>query len=495
MKKRILWMGVLLTILLELFGCSAQPVYEYTQEHSKVNDLCGGGWLVNGNLAVVTVDHNTYRFDNDISEDTRRDFINSQQELCQLLRGKGIPVENYTFFVLTDIVGRAVHGEQTAYMNISLADTYQQVLLTLQAVLGEYTNYGYVYALSDHISRQLDWKTDVYGASEADCFRKNVNLLNLVYPCFDEKYADEEERNACKAFSRFVLSQMSDAFAGEQAFMECLQRCVRLNNADFAPTYLGFAFGGGNCPLKLRTNYLEIFLSADYEGSFTLTSKTIREDPMLNLDSMIEFWEYADKDIYGVRTSFRLEGDALMPVYIQPIYDQLNGGGDIGGFYTYGGDITLAEVFSITHEYAHYADYVTDTNSAGDLSWCDEVLACYYGKNMEYATRLIIANSVAEDVWTISDLSYIVGQRYDSVEDEILLQHILTSYEENYHYSVVSSYSGRLSFGVYFVETYGEDVFIQCMQSPNAAPMLIGRTVDDVVDDWCLWLEQFRVFD
>jgi hypothetical protein len=45
------------------------------------------------------------------------------------------------------------------------------------------------------------------------------------------------------------------------------------------------------------------------------------------------------------------------------------------------------------------------------------------------------------------------------------------------------------------VETYGEEVFIQCMQNPNAAPMLIGCSVDDVVDDWCAWLEQFRILD
>ena len=219
---------------------------------------------------------------------------------------------------------------------------------------------------------------------------------------------------------------------------------------------------------------------------------------MFNLDSMIEFWEFADRDIKDVRTDFGLNNDYMMPVYVQSIYIKMNEGGEYGGYYTYGedgGQITLAQITAITHEYAHYADYSTDTNTAGNLSWCREVLACYYGKNMDFVSTLIIAESAADDVWTISDLSYVIGQRYDSVEDEILFQNILTAYADNYHYAVISSYDGRLSFGVYFVETYGEEVFVKCMQNPNAAPMLIGCSVDDAVDDWCLWLEQFKVLD
>ncbi len=502
MKKSILLVAIVLVFTLQLFGCSygkvSQPVYEYTQEHAKIIDPCAGGWLVNGNLAVVSVDHNTYRFDNDIPEDTRLEFISNQQELCKLLEANGIQVEGINFYALTDTPSRALHAENAAYIDISLNGTFHQVNFTLQAVLGEYTNYGYLYALSNEISRRLNWVVDEYGASNADCFRKNVHLLNLVYPCFSEEYSSDEEINACKALSEFVLTLMPDVFEGEDTFKSLVQNYALEKKIDFNPTYLTFTYGGGYCPIKILTEYLEIYLSSDYEGSYTLTRKTIREDPMFNLDSMIEFWEYADRDIAEVRTKFKLDNDFLVPVYIQSIYTQLNGGGDVGGYYTYGedgGQITLAQVTAITHEYAHYADYSTDTNSAGDLSWCGEVLACYYGKNMDYVSRLIIANSVAEDVWTIGDLSYLIGQRYDSVEDEILFQNILTAYEDNYHFSVVSAYDGRLSFGVYFVETYGEEVFIQCMQNPNAAPMLIGCSVDDAVDDWCVWLEQFKILD
>ena len=498
MKKRLIAIVLLLGLAMQLFGCSEKVVYEYAQEHSKVNDPCGSGWLVNENLAVVTLDHNIYRFDNDISEEIRSQFIHKQQALCGLLGENGITVENCEFFVLTEIDARALHEKRAAYMDVSQLGTYEQICLTLQAVMGEYTNYGYLYALSNEIARRLNWTADAYGTTNQDCLTSRGELLNLAYPCFSGKYYNEVEIKACKALSEEILSKMDNPFVGERAFMDLVQEYAEDKKIDFEPTYLTFTYGGGNCPLKIRTKFLEIYLDSDYEGSFTLTNKTVREDPMFNFDTMIEFWEAADRDIEHVRTVFKMKNDYIMPVYVQSIYIKMNEGGEYGGYYAYGedgGEITLAQITAITHEYTHYADYCTDINMDDDLSWCSEVLACYYGKNMEFAARMIMANSGSNEFWTIADYSRVIGHHYDSVEDEILFQNIYTAYLDNYHYAVISSYDGRLSFGAYFVETYGEDAFVQCMQNPNFATILIERTVDDVVDDWCLWLEQFRILD
>ena len=113
MKKRLIAIVLLLGLAMQLFGCTEKIVYEYIQEHSKVNDPCASGWLVNGNLAVVSLDNNTYRFDNNISEEVRSQFIHKQQELCGLLRENGIAVETCEFFVLMEIAARALQEECT----------------------------------------------------------------------------------------------------------------------------------------------------------------------------------------------------------------------------------------------------------------------------------------------------------------------------------------------------------------------------------------------
>ncbi|MBQ5633788.1 MAG: hypothetical protein IIV11_02780, partial [Clostridia bacterium] len=65
-------------------------------------------------------------------------------------------------------------------------------------------------------------------------------------------------------------------------------------------------------------------------------------------------------------------------------------------------------------------------------------------------------------------------------------------YEENHRYSLISLYNGRLSFGDYFVQTYGEEAFIECMLAPQRTRSTLGLTMDEIVDGWCIWLEQFN---
>jgi hypothetical protein len=96
-------------------------------------------------------------------------------------------------------------------------------------------------------------------------------------------------------------------------------------------------------------------------------------------------------------------------------------------------------------------------------------------------------------VYSLDDLAGIIGSSYDSVEDEILFQNIMTAHTEDTIYSLVSLYQGRLSFGYYFVTTYGEEKFIKVMFDPNNAEIIVDRSLDDIIEDWTSWLEQFTV--
>ena len=112
---------------------------------------------------------------------------------------------------------------------------------------------------------------------------------------------------------------------------------------------------------------------------------------------------------------------------------------------------------------------------------------------MSYVERVVRAISGDPNVWTIEQLSKLVGSKYDNVDDEIMFMNIMNAYEEKPKYALITLYNGRLSFGCYFVDTYGEDAFIKCMLSPSSSNSIIGCTIDQVVNDWCIWLEQFKI--
>ena len=50
---------------------------------------------------------------------------------------------------------------------------------------------------------------------------------------------------------------------------------------------------------------------------------------------------------------------------------------------------------------------------------------------------------------------------------------------------LISEYALRPVFGEYFVRTYGEDVFLDWVLAPSKSKALTGKTVDEIVDDWC----------
>ena len=235
----------------------------------------------------------------------------------------------------------------------------------------------------------------------------------------------------------------------------------------------------------------EIYLDSEYEGSCTLSEESKAADPLFHLTPMIGFLESVDDRLTELRELFACTDTALLPVYMQPVQQIFSATGkNYGGmYYPCGGNsyVEASSIYVLTHEYVHYLDDLTGT---GDDSWCGEVLAVYYQKDMTYLSRCVSAGFGASI--TIEWLTEIIGQPYDSVEDEILFQHIMTAHEENPRYSLISLYNGRLSFGDYFVQTYGEPVFIDCMLQPEKTILHTGFTMDEIVEQWCGWLEQFK---
>ena len=488
MRKRvpILLLTTLFAVIL-LTACSS--TYTYTSEFARVKNLCGNNWLVDGNLAVTVQNNCTYRFDPEITERDRAAYIRIHQNILDILPLYGLSGDGMELYVLQDIDSHT-GGDKTAYADISLQKCTEQILLTLRAICGEYTNYGYLYGLAADISDNLGWSMFPTDIPDASLFRDTPVLLQLSYPCFTEPYANAEQQNACRILSCYLYLTADGTIRNEKAFMDAIQVYAAENDIPYTSTHLMFSYGTGDCPLKIQTKYLQIYLDSEYPGSCTLSNESMAADPMFHLAPMIAFLEQVDARLTELRALFGHTDPSLLPVYIQPVHQIFSPTGrQYGGmFYPQGAHsyIEASSIYVLTHEYVHYLDDCTGT---GDDSWCGEVLAVYYQKDMTYLSRLVSARYGA--AITVEWLTELLGQPYDSTEDEILFQHIMTANEENPRYSLISLYNGRLSFGDYFVNTYGEEAFITCMLKPSAAVLHTGLTMDDIVNAWCLWLTQY----
>lgn len=477
-------------ILCLLFcGCAAETI-TYTSEYARVKNLCGSGWLTDGDLAVTSLNGCTYRFDPGIPEAERAEYIRIHQEILGILPSYSLDGNGLEWYVLQNIVSHADSG-CTAYADLAMQKNTEQVLLILRAICGEYTNYGYLYALAADAAATLGWCEKEAVLPDVSIFRENPDLLNLVYPCFTEPYADEKQQKACRDLAVYLYDTAETAICNEMDFRKAVLAFAEENNLAFIPTRLEFSHGTSDCPLKIRTSWLQIYLDSEYEGSCTLSEESMAADPLFHLTPMIGFLESVDDRLTELRELFACTDTALLPVYMQPVHQIFSATGkNYGGmYYPCGGNsyVEASSIYVLTHEYVHYLDDLTGT---GDDSWCGEVLAVYYQKDMTYLSRCVSAGFGASI--TIEWLTEIIGQPYDSVEDEILFQHIMTAHEENPRYSLISLYNGRLSFGDYFIQTYGEPVFIDCMLQPEKTILHTGFTMDEIVEQWCGWLEQFK---
>lgn len=488
MKRLFFFLLALLTVAACFTGCEIYPEYEYTDDYVRVEDPCGQGWLISTTVNKTEVDGVTYRFEREISQKDRAVFIDRQTKICRVLADNGISVEGLNVYVLRDVVGRSVGKVSSAYMDDGCLQSAEQIRLTLEALLGEYTNYGYLYALSQHIAGTLGWDRDSAFPENKQVFLDTPLRLNLFFPCFTEAYSSLEQINACKALSVKLISRMSNPYAGEGVFASKIKDYAKSEDIDFSPTYLSFAFGGGFCPVKMRTEHMEMYLDSEYEGSIKLSELTKADDAMFNLEALVPYLEYADDEIKAVKRDFGDESDTLMPVYVKPLNIKAPGGFDYGGvFYAVSKPyIELGNIYEISLVFSLYLNYCAGPS---ELDWCANVLASYHGAGMSYfSTRLI-----AEYDGSLDAISNIIGEPYNSVEDHFALHHWLNLYNnaDKLKYSVTGLPDGHFSFSYYFVGTYGERNFIDVMIDPEICPARTGRTVEQILDDWCAWCLQF----
>lgn len=95
------------------------------------------------------------------TEESQADsFINAQRTLLHFLQDNGVELRNLNYVAINFDDNFSESEKNTAYIALSSTKTWKQVFVTLQTLWGDFTDYGYVYAMSNAIASHLGWETD-----------------------------------------------------------------------------------------------------------------------------------------------------------------------------------------------------------------------------------------------------------------------------------------------------------------------------------------------
>ncbi len=463
---------------------------EFTDVYLRITEPYGSSYILNGNVSQTAVEEHTYQFASDIEEEDCLSFIQAQEKLCAFLEEKGIPTVGMLYRVLTDYSNWTDSDEAMAYFGLNTVESWEQVLTTIQVSLGDYTNYGYLYALANDVAEELGWETDagISNVIDVDNLKEYPSLLNLVYPCFDLMYEDEETIQTCKALALQILERLADPYAGEEAFTEEIETWAQEQGGDFTSTYLRFAYYSESCPLKMATQYLEIFRDADFVAEASYEDGQITYNYFENVSVMLQAFEWLDVQLeyYCEKLDAYPENLAVVQLtgkaHMQSLYPNFAGmyagvEGEVN-IYTY-------EVCTLGHEYLHHLYHLKVDIVDKDYGWCSEVISYYYAGD-HYEIMLRYANVIPE--YSEEEIISRIGRILEEPSDYICLLRVLYREMEDpqYHFSLESD-SGvgyKCAFGEYFVRTYGEEAFINSMLQPLQAEEYTGKTLDEIIEDW-----------
>ena len=380
-------------------------------------------------------------------------------------------------------------------LNFNSVGTYRQVLATLQVIYGDYFNYGYLYALSNYIANELDWKTDVIETIKndklVDFFFNNVIALDLTYPVFTEKYFSNESAKYCKALSTILFNQINknnflkkSITEQENAFVIAINDYASENSISHNMTSLDFAFYGDTCPLKIKTQYLEIYMS---DGHFIDSHNDVfKVSDLVGYNNIIDTITKLENEVIFLLDMFSLKDTVeTATVYIysheacQAIYFK-----EYANFcYAGAGELHVTFISSFLHEYAHYVEYLLNPESPNNERWQSQAFAELCGTYSYYRQRRFYDSYSNPGVPNELVKAYFGKElgfgREETFDYHDAVTHALNDYELTY--MAGNRFS---SFSRYLSKIYGESQVMMLMLYPEQVIEFTGKNWETLRFEW-----------
>lgn len=508
--KSFKFLCVLLLVLAVLTGCAGEqidptvsdppssappPAYQDTYEYSKkhknfVQPAVIDGWAERTALTASADDFVFFCFTADTA--AADDFINSQRMLSDWLKSQNVEMGKMTFYATDYGYSFSESDSKAAYIALSEVRTWQQVLVTLQAIWGDYTDYGYVYAMSNAIAEELGWQTDSPVSIDEnemdDFFVKNPDAIHMLYPTFSAKLSSEETANQSKAlvsriFSRIdwqsaiakpIAEQLDEYYTPVSAYAQQL-------SVPFTRQSCGYAYYGENVQLRIMTTYAELFVDKDF-----VDIQDTYADCFSHYETIYETANTLNREISSTVAYFGLE-DRAGTVRIKFI-DSENPSietytkGRNGMYYSSTQIIYVPTIFACMHEYHHHMEHLLTGGSNHD--WQSQAF-CEFG-----ASRFTYSNSLWDQPFTENDtyrylFSYFTGRDYQPGRNDFFeVMDILCYIGEYYRLSYDTGAESINSISRYLMELYGEDTVFDLYLYPETVEDVTGKTWNELQAEW-----------
>lgn len=438
-------------------------------------------------------------------------FINAQRTLLQFLRDNGVEITRLNYFAMNTDDSFSESEKKRAHIALPYTKSYQQVLITLQTLWGDYTDYGYLYALSNAIAAHLGWQTDVVenlGQTALNAFfTENPAALNLLYPCFTTIYASEETVRSCKVLSTRLFEKLNleCAFAksvDEQvnAFRTLVDGYAQELSITFSRQKSGYAYCGEYLPLKISTPYVLHFVDRDYDDYCRAELEELGDsswDYFSDYQSIFETISIINEEIARSVSHFSLE-DAVGIVTMnwfctECATEQFNNPED--NFYVpqldsapYDGTIYLTRIDAYLHEYFHHIDNVL---SGGlDQTWQEQAFADL-GHTQSQHARYVFEWPFLYDEQYRALFSYIYGREYQGgIDDYYDAYDILCSAQGSYEFDYLTDRKAWKSLTHYLLDLYGEETVTEMYLYPETVETITGKTWEELQADWRQYMEE-----
>ena len=495
-KNLLPWIVFLIMVLLS--GClqsKLKPVEENYQYSVKSKYyLCPAvvdGWVEKNALCTINSDGTFFCF----TKDTKMadDFINAQRTLLLFLRNCGAEIGQMEYYGTEYEYSFSQSSDKAAYIAVSDVRSWQQVLVTLQTIWGDYTEYGYVYAMSNAIAKELGWQTDSVPSIGKDAldafFVENPDVINLLYPTFTTKFASEETVGNSKALAVRLFEKIRWKKAlGKPADAQLDDYCSLISayaqdlSVPFARQSCGYAYYGENIKLRIMTTYAELIIDCNYCDAM----ESLYGDYWDNYSSIYQTTNTINKEITAAVEYFALEDEAGT-IRIKWLDSENNTTKkfipqNTGAYHSSTQTAYITSIRPYLHEYYHHIEHLINPNLGS--SWQSQTF-CELGASCSQYVQMTTEHTFSKSEDGIELFRAFTGRTYESGRNDYFEAWDIMCYYNNYYeLAYKTGAQAHNSFSRYLINLYEESVVYDLMLFPETVDADTGNTWEELRAEW-----------
>ena len=498
MKKPYLIILTLLFVTVIFTGCGNETIhieenYIYSTQHDTyIKPAVVAGWIEKDALTTTVDGNEFFCFTNDTKQADF--FINSQRTLLGFLKNHGVHIESMKYYSTDYGYSFSESKNRSVYITLTDLHTWQQVLATLQGIFGDYTDYGYVYALSNTIATELGWETDyiddVNEKTLSTFFAENQKAIHLLYPTFTTDFATEEEVNNSKVLSMQIFENIQWKKALKEPinnqledFYLYLSSYAKTLSINFSRQLCGYSFYGENVKLRISTKYAELIIDSDYRD----TIGSLYGDYWSYYQSIYETASTINDEITAAVKYFELE-DKIDTITIKWLDSQkdstkkfITTGGN-GQYYASTHTAYITSIRPYLHEFFHHIEYLLIKKNPS--TWQSQAFCEIGSSNSKYA-QLATEYTFGKSEDGIKIFDTYVGRPYEFGRNDFFeAWDILCYINDYYKLEYFTGSQSANSFSRYLIDSYGERTVYALMLHPETIEEVTDKTWEQLALEW-----------